>query len=166
MTVTVAEPQPEPIVYTLTTEGEISWAKASKVDLVLTVKRSEADETCFDHFTGVMIDGVLLEKDKDYTAAAGSTVITLKAAALQKLNVGKHTVKVLFDDGEAEAPLKVLSASGTTTSSTTSRTTTSRTTRNTAAKTGDTRSAALWAVVFALGLCGVVCTAGRLKKER
>lgn len=166
VTVTVAEPQPEPIVYTLTTEGEISWAKASKVDLVLTVKRSEADETCFDHFTGVMIDGVLLEKDKDYTAAAGSTVITLKAAALQKLNVGKHTVKVLFDDGEAEAPLKVLSASGTTTSSTTSRTTTSRTTRNTAAKTGDTRSAALWAVVFALGLCGVVCTAGRLKKER
>ena len=163
VTVTVAEKQPDPvpvITYTLTSEGDLSWAKASKVDLVLTVKRSEADETCFDHFTGVKLDGKLLEKDKDYTVERGSTVVTLKAAALQKRNVGNHTLEILFDDGQVTTNLKVLSAGQA--AATTTKTTTSK--NNRSASTGDERSM-IWVVLLAAGLGTFGWAWYRLRRE-
>lgn len=53
------------------------------------------------------IDGKALTKDKDYTAVKGSTVVTLKAAALESLSDGKHSVAVTFDDGKADASLTI-----------------------------------------------------------
>ena len=162
VTVTVSEEtQPETVTYALTSEGDLSWAKASKVDLVLTVKRSIADETCFDHFTGVKLDGKLLEKDKDYTVEPGSTVVTLKAATLQKLNVGKHTLEILFDDGQVTTDLNILAAGSATT--TTTKTTTSKTNRS--ARTGDDRSLSLWIALLAAGLGGFSYAWYRLRRE-
>ena len=66
----------------MTPEGELGWNKASKLDLTLTVKCSEAVDACFEYFTDVKLDGKLLERDKDYTAAPGSTIVTLKAETL------------------------------------------------------------------------------------
>ena len=103
------EPTPEPaeITYTVTNGADGSWTKGSSKDFTLTIKRSEADETCFAHFTSVKIDGKLIGKDKDYTAAPGSTVITIKASMLETLKDGSHTVSVIFDDGTAETTLKI-----------------------------------------------------------
>ena len=95
----------EPIVYTA--DGDVKYTHSTIQDAVLTVHRSHADEKCFDHFTGVMIDDQLLEDGTDYTAAAGSTVVTLKGSTLEELSVGEHTVTVLFDDGQADAALVV-----------------------------------------------------------
>ena len=124
----------EPVTYS--TEGEIRHTSGSAEDAVITVHRSHFDETCFAHFTGVMIDGQPLEEGTDYTAAAGSTVITLKAAMLEKLPVGEHAVTVSFDDGQAETGLIVNSVLHTPDS-------------------GDSSDPVLWTVLLIASLSGI-----------
>lgn len=100
---------PGVITYTVVSGGDSTWIKDSTSTITITVKRSEADDTCFSHFTGVQIDGTALAAS-DYEAKAGSTLITLKAATLQKLSTGSHTVTVIFDDGKAETSVTVKAA--------------------------------------------------------
>ena len=105
---------------------------------MLTVKRSPNDETCFGHFTGVEIDGKAVT---EYTAASGSTVVTLKPTALNKLSTGKHTITILFDDGKVQTTVKILAAYDSTTG------------------TGDYRHPNLWlglTMLSALGLAGLL----------
>ena len=161
VTVIVSEKQPDPAAYTLTPDGALSWAKASKVDLTLTVSRSVTDENWFDRFTGVKLDGKLLEKDKDYTIDAEKKNVVLKAAALQKLNVGKHTLEVLFDDGQVTTELTILSAGSGTATTTTTRTTKT----NRSARTGDERSMTLWITLLAAGLGAFGYAWFRLRRE-
>ncbi|MBR4812925.1 MAG: hypothetical protein IKZ69_03360, partial [Lachnospiraceae bacterium] len=102
--------QTEEVKYTVVSGDNGSVTQGS--DMTIIVKRSVADETCINHFTGVQIDG----KDcaaSDYDAKAGSTVVTLKAATIQTLSTGTHTVTVLFDDGKAETKLIVKAATST-----------------------------------------------------
>ncbi|MBQ1377707.1 MAG: CotH kinase family protein, partial [Lachnospiraceae bacterium] len=63
-------------LYTVISETSLSWVKGGHEGLQIVVRRSEADETCFSHFTGVSIDGKSIRKYKDYTAVSGSTVAT------------------------------------------------------------------------------------------
>ena len=101
---------PSVIAYTVMGGGNSTWTKGSTSAITITVKRSEADDTCFSHFSSVQIDGTTLAAG-DYEAKSGSTVITLKAATLQKLSTGSHTITILFDDGTAETKLTVKAAS-------------------------------------------------------
>lgn len=58
----------------------------------------DADET---KFVSLEIDGVLYEKDVDYTVKHGSTIIEFTSTGLAKLNVlskGEHNVRVTFTD--------------------------------------------------------------------
>ena len=80
--------------------------------MTITVKRSEADETCLSHFAGLQIDGKTWTKDTDYSAVSGSTVLTLQTKALETLGIGKHTVTILFDDGQISTELTVRDANG------------------------------------------------------
>ena len=136
---------PVEITYTVTSGGNSTWIKDSNSNVIITVKRSEADETCFSHFSGVRIDGTTLAAG-DYEARSGSTVITLKAATLQKLSVGDHTVTISFDDGKAETKLTVKAASSTPTA-----------TPKPAdvPKTGDSADFQLWLGLILLGLIGI-----------
>ena len=86
--------------------------------------------------------------------------MVLKAATLQKLNVGKHTLEVLFDDGQVTADLNILAAGSTTT---TTKTTTSKTNRS--ARTGDDRSMSLWIALLAAGLGTFGYAWYRLRRE-
>ena len=106
VTVTVTGDEPEQAEYTVTDVSAPSWTKGEAPDVTITVKRSVDDETCFEHFTGVSIDGVALGEDA-FSAVAGSTVVTLPAATLDSLDVGDHEVNVAFDDGDATAKLTV-----------------------------------------------------------
>ena len=98
-----------PITYSVIQGANGRWRQGSADGFTLTVKRSEDDTNCFSHFTGVKIDGKALSAG-DYAAKSGSTVITLKTAALEKLSVGTHTIIVSFDDGQAETKLTVQKA--------------------------------------------------------
>ncbi len=134
----------EPVTYIA--EGEVKYTSGSAEDVVITVHRSHFDETCFAHFTGVMIDGQPLEEGTDYTAAAGSTVITLKASMLEKLPVGEHAVTVSFDDGQAETGLIVNSVLHTPDS-------------------GDSSDPVLWTVLLIASLSGIAVIADRDRKR-
>lgn len=57
-------------------------------------------------FTGVKVDGTLIDVDK-YTAVTGSTLVTLKKDYLETLSVGKHTLTVVYTDGECTTEFEV-----------------------------------------------------------
>lgn len=61
----------------------------------------------FSKFTGVKVDSALIAADK-YTAVSGSTVITLKKDYLDTLSVGKHTLTVVYNDGDCKKEQKII----------------------------------------------------------
>ena len=143
---------PATITYSVTGGADTTWTKGSNASVTITVKRGEADDTCFSHFTGVEIDGVALAVG-DYEAVSGSTVVTLKAAALQKLSVGSHTVTVKFDDGQASTGLTVKAGSGSTD-------------KPTSPKTGDDSNLRLWVLLMLLSILGFITTVAVDRKKR
>ena len=76
-----------------------------------------------------------------YSAKAGSTVVTLPASTLETWKTGKHTVTVVFDDGEAETTLTVKGRG------------------LLAPKTGDGGLTPFWVLLMALGAGGIAFTA-------
>jgi uncharacterized repeat protein (TIGR02543 family) len=100
------------VKYTVVSGGGSIYGKTSGKDLVITIRRTPKDAECFRHFTGVKIDGGELTYGTDYTAEAGSTVVTLKADCLSKLNSGTHILTFTFDDGKATTGLTVKAGSG------------------------------------------------------
>ncbi len=142
------ESKPGEIVYTIVSGGNSTWTKGSSSGVTIVVKRDPNDEECFSHFTSVQIDGTALVNGTDYTAVAGSTVITLNASALQKLTTGTKTVTINFDDGKATTSLIIKAGS-------------SGTSGGTSPRTGDNSNPGLWITVMVLsglGLGGLVVT--------
>ena len=91
-------------------------------------------------FVSVMVDGVLVAPE-NYTATAGSTIITFKPEYLKTLSTGRHTVTVNFTDGTATAVLTLTNAPA----------------------TGDSSSVMLY---IALGACALLGTAVVLGKKK
>ena len=99
--------------YRITQGANATWTKGSTKGVSITVKRSVADETCFGHFAGVDIDGTALAEGTDFTASAGSTVVTMATSMLENLEAGAHRVTIRFDDGSVSTGLTVRSTSTT-----------------------------------------------------
>ena len=100
---------PEEIIYIFSKGADSSWTKGSGTDLEIIVNRNINDAETFSHFTGIEIDGSALAA-ADYTAVSGSLNAKVKAAALEKLGAGTHTLKVNFDDGSVETKLTIAPA--------------------------------------------------------
>ena len=109
----------------------------------------------FSKFTGVKVDGTPVAADK-YTAVSGSTVITLKKDYLSTLSVGKHTLTIVYNDGECSTEFEI-KASGITSSTdntgnnsgnTSSKVSKPATSETTNPKTGDTSNMLLWFIVL------------------
>lgn len=60
----------------------------------------------FSKFISVSVDGTETAKE-NYTAASGSTIITLKPEYVKTLAAGKHTVAIYFTDGLAQTSLTI-----------------------------------------------------------
>ena len=92
---------PTPVVTYKFIEGANgSWTKNSGKNLGFKVNGE------ISRFTGVKVDGTLIGNDK-YTAVSGSTVVTLKKDYLETLSVGKHTLSVVYTDGECTTEFEV-----------------------------------------------------------
>ena len=91
-------------------ESDGDWTKESGKTYTVRVKKLFNDEECFANFTGVMVDGKTAERDKDYTAIGGSTIITFASEYLETLSVGEHLIDITFRDGETSVVLRVLEA--------------------------------------------------------
>ena len=104
----------------------------------------------FSKFEEVKIDGKTLATTK-YTAKSGSTIITLKESYLETLKSGKHTVTVVFEDGETSAEFTVKAKAGTG-----------------SAATGDTSNIIVWIVLFLLCMAALVLLIlkGKAKKRK
>ncbi len=63
----------------------------------------------FSKFTGVKVDGKPVDSS-NYTATEGSTIIEFKADYLKTLDAGKHTVSIVFTDGEAVTDFEIKNA--------------------------------------------------------
>lgn len=63
-------------------------------------KRSAEDETTYEHFTGIKVDGVAVARNL-YEAHSGSVVISLPPDYLKGLSLGNHVLTACFDDGVA-----------------------------------------------------------------
>ena len=101
---------PTPVVTYKFIEGANgSWTKNSGKNLGFKVNGE------ISRFTGVKVDGTLIGNDK-YTAVSGSTVVTLKKDYLETLSVGKHTLSVVYTDGECTTEFEVIADTKPTTS--------------------------------------------------
>ena len=60
--------------------------------------RIDADYSLFQNGGKVYIDNVLVDSN-NYTSESGSTIINLKKDYLNKLSIGEHKLKVLFNNG-------------------------------------------------------------------
>ena len=92
---------PETREYKITEGANGNWIKGSAKGHVV---RGDGE---FAKFTGVKVDGTLLDAD-NYEAVSGSTVVTLKAEYLNTLSVGNHTVALVWEDGSAETTVKIV----------------------------------------------------------
>ena len=77
--------------YTINKENELKF-------------RIDAEYSLFDK---VYIDNELVDI-KNYTSKEGSTIIIFNKDYISKLSVGKHTLKVMFSDGEANTEFNIL----------------------------------------------------------
>ena len=60
----------------------------------------------YANFTGVRVDGVALAKGQ-YSAKAGSTIVTLSSAYTSTLAAGSHTLTLSFTDGESSTAFTI-----------------------------------------------------------
>ena len=126
------EPETKPVAYKITKGDKSTWYRSSSKNLSFT---ANGDIKKFD---GIKVDGKLLA-EKSYTVASGSTVVTLKKAFLQTLGLGKHTVTILFEDGQAEATFQI-----------------SNTLDTSNPETGDSFPMGLWITVLTLSSAAVI----------
>ena len=86
--------------YKITKGDGKTWYQGSTKTLSFTANGEKKD------FTKLTIDGKTVS-DKYYTVKEGSTVVTLNASLLEKLELGEHTIVLHFTDGEAEGTFHI-----------------------------------------------------------
>ena len=148
-------------------EGTFEWTKGSDDNIIITVKRTVDDQTCFSHFKAVRIGDTVIVLGEDYDAKSGSTVITLKASTLNKLDPGDYPITIIFDDGEAKATLSILEAEATPTPTATPAVDPNPE-KPDSAKTGDTSTLWIWMMlaIASAGTAGGVYANRRLRRAR
>lgn len=124
-------------------DADHNWTKGSGVDVTATVKLAAAPDDSFAHYVRTEIDGISVPAD----AVEGSTVVTIKAATLQTLSKGVHTVTVRFDNGQAEFQMTVKPDPR-------------------SPGIGDERPTALWAALTVFAAAGLCCAVLLGKKRR
>ena len=129
-----------PVEYKIIKGDGQTWKKGTETGLTMTA------DGPMEKFTGLLVDGKTVPTE-DYTVVSGSTVVTLKPAYAEALEVGKHTLTVQYQDGSATGEFTVAeAASGQTNSS-------AGTGSTVVPRTGDSSHTGLW-IVLMLGAAG------------
>ena len=119
----------------------------------------------FLKFQAVKVDGMVLDA-KNYIAAEGSTIITLKADYLKTLSAGSHTFEIVWTDGSASTNFTIVkntSDDSNPEDKNDSEDTTKDNQNVTAPQTGDTANPPLWIMLLVASLVGL---AGVLIKSK
>ncbi len=97
------DPDYQPFVPVIIRGANGTWQKGTKTDLSFTSNAEFAD------FLKVQVDGKDLDAD-NYILREGSTVVDLKAAYLETLTVGQHTLSVVSRPGTATTTFTITAA--------------------------------------------------------
>ncbi len=125
----------------------------------------------FLKFQAVKVDGMVLDA-KNYIAAEGSTIITLKADYLKTLSAGSHTFEIVWTDGSASTNFTIVKNTSDDSNpedkndsedKNSSEDTTKDNQNVTAPQTGDTANPPLWIMLLMASLVGL---AGVLIKSK
>ena len=123
--------------------ADVNWYQYSGKNLNFTANGDASK------FTGVKVDGKLIAAGNYMVTkdtANGTTNVGLYPGYLATLAQGKHTIAVVFTDGEATATFTILGASA-------------------SPKTGDTNNMMIWAAVLVLSGAAVVALIPKKKKQ-
>ena len=138
-----------------------TWQKGGKDGLSFTSNAAFAD------FIKVQVDGKDLDAS-NYTVKEGSTIVTLNAAYLNTLSVGKHTLSIVSANGTATTEFTITAVQGGNDSQTGGDTTPQEPGKNegavTSPQTGDNSNMLLW--VALLFVSGGVLTAATYRKKK
>ena len=139
-----------------------TWQKGSKDGLSFTSNAAFAD------FIKVQVDGNDLDAS-NYTVKEGSTIVTLNAAYLNTLSVGKHTLSVVSANGTATTEFTITAAQ-TGGDSQTGGTTPQEPGKNeeatTSPQTGDSSNAVLWILLLFASGAGLFGAAAYSRKRK
>ena len=123
--------------------ADVNWYQYSGKNLNFTANGDPSK------FVGVKVDGKMIGAG-NYAVSKDTanhlTNVGLYPGYLATLAQGKHTISVVFSDGEATATFNILSASA-------------------SPKTGDTNNALLWAAILALSGAAVIALIPKKKKQ-
>ena len=103
VTLTITEevpPTPEPVQYRIISGADSAWTQNTDGSLVI------SGDGEFAKFQNVLVDGKVIGTE-NYTAAEGSTIITLKADFLSTLSEGSHSIEIVWADGSASTHFTV-----------------------------------------------------------
>ena len=134
--------------YRITEGSGSTFTKGSSAGLTFTANGA------YSKFTEIEVDGKAVDAD-GYTVENGSTVITLKAEYLETLAAGKHTLTVLYTDGEATGTFTVAEKPAEVVDDDTE-----------SPQTGDDSNIALWIAVLLASGAGISVTAVSRRKRR
>lgn len=87
----------------VTAGANSTWKKGSKEGLSFT------SNAAYSYFQKVQIDGNDVDQS-NYTVQEGSTIVSLNAAYLETLPVGKHTIAIVSDTGTATTEFTIVAA--------------------------------------------------------
>ena len=116
-----------------------------------TVNRNINDSKTYGLFESIEVDGKTVDASQ-YTAASGSLNASFKAAYLETLSEGVHTVTFLFKDGSVGTKLTIKPKPAVKSVSSGK----SQSSGKTSPGTGDANHPVLWTVLLLLSLAGVV----------
>ncbi|MCR5327315.1 MAG: InlB B-repeat-containing protein, partial [Saccharofermentans sp.] len=94
------------VTYAVVGDGTVKWEAGSSEGVVITVDRSQDNDTGAEHFKSVQIDGEEVAYF-NYEVSEGSATITLSTDILKDMAPGTYKVTILFDDGQAEVDLVI-----------------------------------------------------------
>ena len=140
------------IFYTATEVTGDNQTAGENTDLTAHIVRNEDDQNkTFVSYTGSEMDGQLIP-GKYITKAPGSLLLTISKAYMETLAAGDHTLKVYFQDGSVEVPVKIKAAAPT---------------PRPVPKTLDNSSPALWIGLILTGIAGLaVLTVMKASRNR
>lgn len=135
------------IIYIISKGADASWTKGTSTGVDYTVNRNINDSKTYGLFESIEVDGKTVDASQ-YNAASGSLNASFKAAYLETLSKGVHTVTFRFKDGSAATKITIKKKTSVKTNSTEKTKSSGRKTPN----TGDSNHTELWIGLLFLSL--------------
>ncbi|MEE3405085.1 MAG: InlB B-repeat-containing protein, partial [Acutalibacteraceae bacterium] len=135
------------IIYTISKGADASWTKGTSTGVDYTVNRNINDSKTYGLFESIEVDGKTVDASQ-YNAVSGSLNASFKAAYLETLSKGVHTVTFRFKDGSAATKITIKKKTSVKTNSTEKTKSSGRKTPN----TGDSNHTELWIGLLFLSL--------------